>query len=917
MVSKLERFLDLRPGDLNRGSFLALYYFFVIAAYVLGQNARDALFLDRFSAVRLPWVDFIVAAIVGGILAIYFRIGRTMSLVNLLAATLCFFGSNVALFWWLARIRPARWLLPVFYVWVGVFGVVAIAQVWTLANYVLTGREAKRLLGLIGSGGILGGIAGGLMSTLLARRMGAESLLLAMAACIGISVMLVLFIAARNRNITQTVNSTAIDTTRPATLRESLRLVRNSPHLLTIGALICICSVTTYVAGWQFKAIIREVLQNKDAMAAFSGTIGSVTGMLALTIQIFLTPRLLRYFGIGVALLILPLGLIAGSVAIIASGALWAATLLRGTDKSIRNSIDTAALQLLYLPVAPGIKVQAKSFLDTVVLRGGDGLGAAAILLLTAVIGLKPAQLGWIVLAALLLWLVIARRAGSQYLATLGETLRQQRIDVEELQESADDRSATQMLVTELRSDDPSKIIYILDLLGGRRWKDVYASIRTLLSHPAPEVRAKAISVLRLMGDSSVASQVEELIHDPDLRVRTEALLFLSNVMGRDPLSLIRHLGDFPDFSVQASTLAFLARSEDKANLEAARLILDGMIKDRGPSGRLARREAARVIRHLPDKFAAYLCQLLEDEDAEVLREAIGSAGALQDRRYISPLITLLGNPETRPRAAEAILRYGETIRGSLGDHLSDPAISVEARREIPELLVGIMKRDARDLLLANLRQTDSVLRFRIIAALNKLHHLYPDLELDAATIEVVLASEIMSHCRAYQIMGKMDGHLDQLSFNVPLQKSIEHQLERIFRLLKMLYPQHDLQSAFVGLRSQNKIGHDSALEFIDNAVKISIRRLIVPLLDGEISLTDKVNFANRVLGSSIDSKDEALLGLMDTPDPWLKSCAAHLIGILGLTQYRTEVEQWTSDPDPVLREKAERAWKRLAAYAS
>ena len=102
MVSKLERFLDLRPGDLNRGSFLALYYFFVIAAYVLGQNARDALFLDRFSAVRLPWVDFIVAAIVGGILAIYFRIGRKMSLVNLLATTLCFFGSNVVLFWWLA-----------------------------------------------------------------------------------------------------------------------------------------------------------------------------------------------------------------------------------------------------------------------------------------------------------------------------------------------------------------------------------------------------------------------------------------------------------------------------------------------------------------------------------------------------------------------------------------------------------------------------------------------------------------------------------------------------------------------------------------------------------------------------------------------------------------------------------------------
>ena len=86
------------------------------------------------------------------------------------------------------------------------------------------------------------------------------------------------------------------------------------------------------------------------------------------------------------ALSILPLSFVAGTAAIILSGALWAATLLRGTDKVIRYSVDTAALQLLYVPVSAETKVQAKSFLDTVVLRGGDGLGAVTVFLLTAVI---------------------------------------------------------------------------------------------------------------------------------------------------------------------------------------------------------------------------------------------------------------------------------------------------------------------------------------------------------------------------------------------------------------------------------------------------------------------------------------------------------------------------------------------------
>jgi HEAT repeat protein len=469
------------------------------------------------------------------------------------------------------------------------------------------------------------------------------------------------------------------------------------------------------------------------------------------------------------------------------------------------------------------------------------------------------------------------------------------------------------MLITGLGSSDPGKIITLLDLLEGRRWKDAYSSIRELLGHPAPEVRAKAIAVLRHLGDLSVISRIEGLIHDADIRVRTEALLFLSQFTAIDPLSRIQDLGAFEDFSIQATTLAFLARSEGEANLTAAKLILEGMINEHGPPGQRSRLEAARLIQLLPDRFAVHLRPLLQDDDPEVRREAARTAGKRQDQQYVPLLIALLGDPEGRGTASDALAHFDEKILRSLADHLSDRAVPLDVKREIPYLLVTVAKRQARDTLLANLRQPDNVLRFRIISALNKLHHLYPDLELDAPTIEVVLASEIMNHCRSYQVMGKMDGHLEQPSFNAPLLKSIDHELERIFRLLKMLYPRHDLQSAFIALQSKKKTEHDSALEFIDNTLKAPIRRIIVPLVDSEVSLQEKVEFANRMLRSTIDSEDDALLILMHTEDPWLKSCAAHLIGILGLKQFQAEVDQWASDSDPVLREKAQRARQRLA----
>ncbi len=878
MVSKLEWFFNLRPGDLRRGIFLTLYYFLIISTFTEGQVVRDALFLGHFKAVQLPYVDFAVAAIIGGILVLYMRIGRRTSLTHLLAVTLSVCFLNVVAFWWMAHLEKPNWLYPVVYIWVGIFGVLAVSQVWTLANYALSAREAKRLFGFIGSGGILGGIFGGFMSTVLARTLGAESLFLAMAASIGLSIALVFAIREQNLHVHQSLTSrTAIDAEGPRTLRESFLLVRSSRYLITIAALISICSIITGLASWQFRAIAKEFLINKDAMAAFFGSFYGYTGVLALVIQLFFTPTIVRHFGIRIALLVLPFALVAGTTVLIASGTLWAATLLKGTDRIVRYSVDTAAFQLLYLPVPPETKVQVKTFLDTVVMKAGDGLAAVLVLLFIGGLGLTTSQAGWISLGLLLLLVIAARRAGRHYVDALGESLRQQRLDAERFTEPEFDRSARQMFMTELRSNEPSKIVYVLGLLETARWDVPYSSIRKLLDHDVPEVRAKAVLVLRNRGDLSVVRRIEELLLDTNLSVRTEALLFLSQHTKIDPLSRIQHLRDFEDFSIQASTVAFLARSESGSNLDAARLILNSMIQDHGPTGVRARVESARLIRLLSEDFASYLFQLLEDDDPAVLQEAVRTAVVLRSRQFLPLLITLLGNPEVRDVTVEALVHIGQDIQDSLQDHLSDPNVAVEIKREIPELLVLVAGRDACNALTANLVQTDNVLRFRIISALNKLHELYPEIELDTQTIEAVLASEIMSHYRSYQVLATMDGHLEQESFSVPLQKSIDNELERIFRLLKMIHPDTDLESAFVGLQSVVKSEHDKALEFVENILKPGFRHLLLPLIDGDVLLTEKVELADRILGSRVESKDDALRVLMYTEDPWMKSCAAHI----------------------------------------
>lgn len=178
MTRALERLLRLQRGDLPRGLLLFAYLFLVICAYLIGQVARDSLFLGRFDASLLPFADMSLFLVVALVVAFYVRAGRRLSLDRLIAGSLVAFGFMGLAFAALARLTPPpAWLFPVVYVWVGVLGVLAPAQVWTLANYVLTSREARRMFGFVGAGATLGATVGGFLSSVLARRFGAESLL--------------------------------------------------------------------------------------------------------------------------------------------------------------------------------------------------------------------------------------------------------------------------------------------------------------------------------------------------------------------------------------------------------------------------------------------------------------------------------------------------------------------------------------------------------------------------------------------------------------------------------------------------------------------------------------------------------------------------------------------------------------------
>ena len=914
MTRSIEHALNLRSGELRRGLPLFAYLFLVMSAYVTGRVVRDSLFLSRFPAVRLPYVDIATAFAVGGVIAAYIRVARRHSLRNLLLGSLVLCTSNCLLFWALACYYTPRWLYPTIYVWVGIFGVLATTQVWALANHVFTTREARRIFGLVASGAITGGIFAGFLCKVVSKAFGAESLLLGMAALLALCPMLVIIVWRQHLEVAD-AETNDVESPGAQNLLNSVRLVFSSPYLRAIASVIWISSFVTAVISWQFKAIAKDFIPAKDHLAAFFGDFTFYAGILALLVQLLLTSRLLRRFGIGLALFTLPVALLATSVHMLLAGTLFAAVLLRGSDWVWRYSIDKSAVELLYLPLPARLKFQVKWFIDTVIWRMGDGIAGLTILLFAAYFHLTPRQMSWVGLLLVCGWLAAVWVARRQYVATLSQNMKEHRLEADRAVAPVLDRSTVEVLAANLSASDPKEILYALSVFESSQKQAAHPAIRDLLKHPAAEVRKKAIGILAAAGDKAVLPQIEELLQDGDLDVRTEALLYLAHFAHIDPLERIQELGSFADFSIRSAMAAFLARPGEAQNLEAAGQLLTTMVAEPGPQGAQTRAEAARLLGILSDDFGPLLSQLVADSDDEVAREAIRSVGKLRKRRLVPDLLDRLKDRRFVPEVTDALARFGDSIVGNLRDQMSDPEVPLAVRREIPNLLASTGKQSASYALIEHLLEADATLRLHVLSALTCLHRGHPEFKCDNELLETALAAEIMGHYRSYQILEKLGtisagGEDEQVT--QAMSESMKQEIERIFQLLELLYPHHDFSSAYIGLQSKSMTVHDNALEFLDTVLKRELRQMLVPLLDGKVSATERAVMANRLVPIKIDSSEQAVAALVASDDPWLRSCGVYAIGTLGLTALVHELNRCAADPDPLVRETARQAAVRL-----
>jgi ATP:ADP antiporter, AAA family len=929
MLTYLEKALNLRRHEFVPASILFGYLFLSLAMYIMGTSVGTALFLNEYPN-NLPHVIVCTALVVAAFTSVYIRLSNRVRLELLIIGSLIFFAVSFTLFWWMTlfHMRSVYWLI---YIWVAMAGAMAPSMGWTLANLVLTTREARRVFGFIGAGAVLGAPTSGFFTAFATRHVHPELLLLLMTAMLGACAALVrvLFRKSKER-LAESSRKPSPTADIPKNFNEIWAHIRGSHFLVLITALTAVGCASTTIIGYQFSIVAKDTFHNKAQLASFFALFSGFMGVAAFLVQMLLTGRLLRVLGIRVTLFVTPAVFLGASMGLLAAPMLLTAGILKGSQLLLRFTVDKSTTELLYLPVTPpDIKSQLKPFIDGFVWRAADGVAGLALWIFATKLHFSPGRMSIVNFVFLSGWIAIAWGVRREYLNVLRQAIQRRTLDADKIATGGVlDSTTTEVLAMSFQQAGEQQVLYGLSLFEVGRQPGSHPALRGLLEHSSPDVRQRALRLLSDAGDRKIQPQVERMLGDESGEVRAEALHYLVAHTGRDPLTLLSAETSLPEYVVQGSVVVYLARTEVAEDMAAAQMILESMLTLEGPDAARSRAEAARVLGAVPAQcvLQSELPRLLRDEDPQVVEQALLAAGKTRNRDVLPTVIEKLANPHLMGAARAALIEYGDRAVGTLQDYLNDDAGPLPVRKQIPGVLARFGTAKAATILANSMIHSDAGLRFDVLKAMNRLRKDDPALLPPNEEISDMLEAEAMGYYRSFQILAAFDPKSfaagksglapgDESVLTRALRERMEHEVERLFRLLALLYPPRDIHNAYAGLTSGQSRVQANALEVLEHLLRAEHYRLLACALDPDIGLKEKLHFAERLCHARVESQAEALRILLHSEDRWLCACALHAVGELMLPDLNQELARVTRRGDALLEETW--AWTTLRLGAA
>ncbi len=408
---------DVRPGEGLGALILTVNLFTLLGAYYLLKTVRESLILAEGGAEVKAYSSAAQAIILFGVVPLYGWIATHLNRNRLLRWTTLFFASNLLIFYFVGQAGTRIGI--VYYIWVGIFNVFTVAQLWAFATDLFSQDQGKRLFPLLGVGASAGAVAGAWIAGKLIKPLGTYNIMLvavaALCICAGLTRLAGYIITKRGGELEKKKDRETLSS------EGGFQLLIRDRYLMLIAILTVLLNIVSLSGDFIFGKLLVDQTNHvvgtaASLMKARKAYIGSYyasyyewTNAVSFIIQTFLVSRIFKRIGVRGSMFVLPVLSLATFVTILANPILQVVRILKiaenGTNYSLQNTVRAALL----LPTSREAKYKAKAAIETFCVRLGDVLQAGVIFIGTSLHFGVQAFAG-MTLVITLLWLFVAFR---------------------------------------------------------------------------------------------------------------------------------------------------------------------------------------------------------------------------------------------------------------------------------------------------------------------------------------------------------------------------------------------------------------------------------------------------------------------------------------------------------------------------
>ena len=415
---------DVRRGEAGSVLLMGLTMLLLLAAYYMLKTAREALILSQGGAEVKTYSSAGQAMLLLLIIPVFSALASRVARAKLVALVTAFFISNVLLF---VVFGPgSEFVGIVYFLWVGIFNVMVVAQYWGFANDLYTPEQGKRLFPIVGLGSNLGAWLGSVYASVAIAAVGPYPLMLIAAGVLAMCLLLALLV--HRRQVRRTPPQKRRVDEQPLSKAGAFELIRRDRYLMYLAALTVVINVATTSSDYLFGRLLVDASIDRFGDGAASATarerfIGATYGgvysginLVSFLVQFFLVSRVFKYVGVANALFFHPLVGLAGYVLMMGRPSLDVVRWFKTADASLDYSLDNTARQALWLPTSREAKYKAKQAVDSFFQRAGDVTQAGIVFVGNALSFGVPAFAA-LNTGLVIVWLLIVARLRALYRA--------------------------------------------------------------------------------------------------------------------------------------------------------------------------------------------------------------------------------------------------------------------------------------------------------------------------------------------------------------------------------------------------------------------------------------------------------------------------------------------------------------------